>query len=272
MKIGICNEIFSNWEMEKVFPFIKQLGYDGIEIAPFTLSNSVEMISKERRREIKMLAEKYAVEIIGTHWLLVKPEGLSISSKNKEIRNKTSQYFKELVFFTYEIGGKIMVLGSPKQRSISDGQTFEEVKGYLREIIYPALEEAEKKHVFICLEPLGRKETNFVNTGEEAIKIIEEFNHPNFKLILDVKAMSDENKPIPEIIKKCKKHLKHFHANDKNLLGPGFGEIDFAPIISTLKEMNYNGWLSVEVFDFSPGPETIAEKSIKYLKNIISFQ
>ena len=162
-----------------------------------------------------------------------------------------------------------MVFGSPKQRKINEGQTFEEVKEYLKEVIKPVLEKCYEKNVFLCIEPLARTETNFINKAEEAIKIIEEINHPNLKLHLDVKAMCDEEKTIPEIIEIGAKYLKHFHVNDKNLLGPGFGEVDYKPIIEKLKEIGYNGWLSVEVFDFSLGAKVIAEKSINYLKKFL---
>lgn len=269
MKIGICNEIFKNWNFEKVFNYIKSIGYEGLEIAPFTIADDVRTISEEKIKEIVENSEKTQIEIIGTHWLLVKPEGLSISSPDKNLREKTSKYLCCLVDFTSKIGGKIMVFGSPKQRKINEGQTYREVKNYLKEVIMPVLEKCEEKSIYFCIEPLARSETNFINTAEEAIEIIEEINHPYLKLHLDVKAMSDEGKPIPEIIKKGAKYLKHFHVNDKNLLGPGFGEIDYKPIIEQLKEIGYNGWLSVEVFDFSPGPEVIAEKSIEYLRKFL---
>ena len=269
MKIGICNEIFNGWEIEKVFSFIKECGYEGMEIAPFTFGNSVSEIPESKIEEIKKLSKNYGIEIIGTHWLLVKPEGLSVSTRDKNLRKKTSDYLCELVNFTAEIGGKVMVFGSPKQRNIGEGQTYEEVKRNLIETLLKPLEVAKEKGIYICLEPLARTETNFINTAKQAIEIIEEVNHPNLKLHLDVKAMSDEEKEIPEIIEEGKEYLEHFHVNDKNLLGPGFGDIDFVPIIKKLKEIGYNKWLSVEVFDFSPGAETIAKKSIEYLKRVM---
>ncbi|MCM8785070.1 MAG: sugar phosphate isomerase/epimerase [Candidatus Omnitrophica bacterium] len=269
MKIGICNEIFQDWELEEIFYYIKSVGYEGIEIAPFTLADDIRKIEKNTIEKIKNLSEKTGIKIIGTHWLLVKPEGLSISSKDPVIRKKTSDYLCKLVDFTSDISGELMVLGSPKQRKIGEGQTYEEVKQYLKEVIEPVLEECSKKSTYLCIEPLAKTETNFINKAEQAIEIIEEINHPNLKLHLDVKAMSDEGKPIPEIIEKSAKYLKHFHVNDKNLLGPGFGEIDYKPIIDKLKEIGYSGWLSVEVFDFSPGPKIIAEKSLQYLKNFL---
>ena len=269
MKIGICNEIFKDWPIEEVFPYIKSIGYEGIEIAPFTLASDVREISGNIIEKIRKLSEENKIDIIGTHWLLVKPEGLSVSSKDKNLRKKTSEYLCKLVDFTSIIGGEIMVFGSPKQRKINEGQTFEEVKKYLKEVIKPDLEKCHEKNVFFCIEPLARTETNFINKAEELNEIIEEINHPNLKLHLDVKAMSDEDKPIPDIIEIGAKYLKHFHVNDKNLLGPGFGEIDYKPIIEKLKEIGYNGWLSVEVFDFSPGAKVIAEKSINYLKKFL---
>ncbi|MCM8804463.1 MAG: sugar phosphate isomerase/epimerase [Candidatus Omnitrophica bacterium] len=269
MKIGICNEIFNGWELKDIFEFIKRIGYEGLEIAPFTLADDISLVSETKIEEIKKLSDKTNIKIIGTHWLLVKPDGLSISSKDKEIRERTSQYLCKLVEFTSKIGGEIMVFGSPKQRKINEGQTYNEVKEYLKELLIPVLEKCSEKKIYFCIEPLAKTETNFINRAEEAIEIIEEIKHPNLKLHLDVKAMSDEGKPIPEIIKKSGKYLKHFHVNDKNLLGPGFGEIDYKPIIDKLKEIGYSGWLSVEVFDFSPGPKVIAEKSLQYLKNFL---
>lgn len=269
MKIGICNEIFSGWKLKDVFEYLKKVGYEGLEIAPFTLADDISLLPTSVIDEILKNSEKTNVKIIGTHWLLVKPEGLSVSSPDKNVRKKTSDYLCKIVDFTSKIGGEIMVFGSPKQRKINEGQTYKEVKEYLKEVILPVLERCKEKNVYLCIEPLARSETNFINRAEEAIEIIEEINHPFLKLHLDVKAMSDEGKPIPEIIEKGAKYLKHFHVNDKNLLGPGFGEIDYKPIIEKLKEINYNGWLSVEVFDFSPGAEEIAEKSIKYLKKFL---
>jgi len=269
VKIGICNEIFKDWKFERIFTFIKKLGYEGLEIAPFTITDDISFVSEKTIDEIKELSEKSGIKIIGTHWLLVKPEGLSISTPDKNLRKKTSEYLCKLVEFTSKIGGELMVFGSPKQRRINEGQTREEVKGYFKESLIPVLEKCEEEEIYLCIEPLARTETNFINRAEEAIEIIEEINHPYLKLHLDVKAMSDEEKPIPEIIEMGAKYLKHFHVNDKNLLGPGFGDIDYKPIIEKLKKIGYNGWLSLEVFDFSPGPEIIAEKSIEYLKRFL---
>lgn len=269
MRLGICSEIFKGWETEKLFSFLKETGYEGLEIAPFTLAETVDEIPAGTIKLIRDCSERYGIKIIGTHWLLVKPEGLSVSGKDRALREKTADYLCKLARFTSDVGGDIMVFGSPKQRNVGEGQTVDEVKGNVKEVMLKVLDECEKRKVFLCLEPLAKTETNFINTARQAVEIIEEINSPYLKLHLDVKAMSGEEKAIPDIIKDSKKHLKHFHVNDKNLSGPGFGEVDYKPIIEALKSIGYGGWLSVEVFDFSPGSETIAKKSIEYLKKFV---
>ena len=127
---------------------------------------------------------------------------------------------------------------------------------------------AEQRGVTICFEPLAPTETNFINTAPEAIRFVQQLRTPHFKIILDVKAMCSESKPIPQIIRESWPHFAYFHANDRNLKGPGFGDVDFKPIAAALKEVGYNDYVSVEVFKFEEGAEVIASKSIDYLKRV----
>jgi len=125
---------------------------------------------------------------------------------------------------------------------------------------------AERRGVTICLEPLAPTETNFLNTAAEALALVEAVGSPAFQLMLDVKAMCSEAKPIPEIIRAARGRLAYFHANDRNLKGPGFGDVDFVPIAAALREAGYSGTVSVEVFNFDEGPEVIATRSREYLR------
>jgi sugar phosphate isomerase/epimerase len=164
------------------------------------------------------------------------------------------------------LGGKVVVVGSPKQRNILPDLTFEDAWEFAAETFRDAVKLAEDRGVTICFEPLAPVETNFINTAAQAIRFANHFRSPAMKIILDCKAMSSESKPIAEIIRESWPHFAHFHANDANLKGPGFGNTDFKPIGAALKEVGYKNYVSVEVFKFEEGPDVIASKSLQHLK------
>lgn len=270
IKFSICNEIFQGWDIENTFQFAATAGYDAVEIAPFTLANSVHDISAQRRQKIKDAAAREQIAISAIHWVLVKPEGLYINHPSEAIRKQTSDYFRALVDFCADLGGHFMVVGSPKQRDQQPGVTWQQAWNWALETFRAAVDLAGERDVTICFEPLSPQETNFINTARQAIEFTQSLRHPHFKIILDVKAMSSESIPIPQIIRESWPHFAYFHANDSNRKGPGFGDVDFIPIAHALKEVEYQGYVSVEVFRFEEGPEAIARQSLAYLKRSFS--
>ncbi|MCL2743207.1 MAG: sugar phosphate isomerase/epimerase [Planctomycetaceae bacterium] len=273
MKFAICNELFEGWnttagfDFSRVFDYIKMTGYDGVEVAPFTIAETALAISSKKRDEIRRTAEKCDLTIAGLHWLLAKTEGYYLTSPDTAVRQKTADYFLELVRLCADLGGKFMVLGSPKQRNLLPGVSQEQAMDYAAEVLSQAVPLLEKHGIKIAVEPLTKNETDFLCTAAEAVQLIEKIGAPQqIALHLDCKAMCDESIPIPELIRQNKEHLIYFHANDPNLQGPGFGQLEFKPIISALQEINYGGWVSVEVFDYSPGIEILTEKSLAELK------
>lgn len=269
MKLAICNELFENRPWEKICDFVRSVGYEGIEVAPFTLAGRAEEVTPQQRARLRSAAESRGIEIVGLHWLLVKPPGLYITHPNTVVRKETARYFIELVRLCADLGGKVMVIGSPKQRSLLPGVDREQAMGYAAEVFTPCLETAAERGVTLAIEPLSPQETDFLTCAADAVELIERIGHPNFRLQLDVKAMSYETKPIPQIIRESAEHLAHFHVNDPNLLGPGMGEIRYEPILAALREAGYGGWLSVEAFDFSYGAEKIARASMEYLRRLL---
>ena len=268
MKFAICNEIFQGWKIERVFSYAAKLGYAGIEVAPFTLANSVEDIPRSERARLRQEAERNNIEIAGIHWVLVKPEGLYINHPDAGLRKRTADYFCALVDFCADLGGERMIVGSPKQRNVLPNVSLEQARAWAIETFGEAVTRAQDRGVTICFEPLGPGETNFINSAAEAIEFIGRLPSPAFRIILDVKAMSSESRPIPQIIRESWPHFAHFHANDPNLKGPGFGQVDFQPIAAALKQVGYAGFVSVEVFNFDEGAEVIASKSLKYLQQV----
>jgi sugar phosphate isomerase/epimerase len=270
MKFAICNEIFQGWKLEATFAYAGKAGYDAVEIAPFTIANYVTEISAAERRRIRDAAARASIAISGIHWVLVKAEGMYLTHPDAAVRERTARYFGELVDFCGDLGGNVIVVGSPKQRNLMPGVAFEQAWKWALGVFREPVMRAEQREVTICFEPLAPAETNFINTAAEAIRFTQQLNTPHFKIILDAKAMSAEAKPVPQIIRESWPHFAYFHANDKNLKGPGFGEVDFEPVAAALKEVGYKGYVSVEVFNFDEGPEIIASKSLEYLKRVFA--
>jgi len=270
MRFAMCNEFCEGWAIEDVFRLAADAGYEGVEIAPFTLAPSVRDIPAGRRHEIRSSAEAAGVEIVGLHWLLVSPEGLHVNHPDDEIRRRTQDYFNDLVHFCADLGGTVMTLGSPKQRNVVEGETFEATWRRTLDFFNIVTETAEERGVVIALEPLARVETNFLNTMEEVVRLIREMDHPNLRMTLDCKAMADERRPIPDIIREGREFMVHCHANDDNGGYPGTGGLDFPAILRALAETGYDRWVSLEVFDFSPGAERIAREGLAHLKQCLA--
>ena len=270
MKFGTCNEMFEGWDLERQFRFIGETGYQGVELAPFTIAKRVTDVPASRRREIAALARAHGLLVIGLHWLLVGPDGLHITHPDPAVRRQTTEYFKDLMRFCADVEGEVLVFGSPKQRSLLGGVTRAQARAWLIEAFRDALPVAEQVGVTLCLEPLPPPECDFIQTTAEAIDVIDAVDHPRVRLILDVKSLAGEQEltgvPIPQIIRNVASYVAHVQANDANRGYPGSGAIDFVPIFRALRGAGYDRFVSVEVFDFSPGPETIARESLAYLR------
>jgi len=266
MRYAICNETFEGWDHERICRFIAGLGYTGLELAPFTLADRITAVDADTRTLLRAQAAEYGIELLGLHWLLAKTTGLQLTSPDAAVRAATADYLVELARACRDLGGDVLVLGSPAQRKIPDGHTREQAVELAVDTFRRAQAGVEDAGVRLCLEPLAPAESDFIQTADEAVEILDRLASPAFVLHLDVKAMSSEEVPIPELIRRHVGRLGHFHANDANRRGPGFGSVDFKPILATLAEVGYAGWVSVEVFDYTPDPETIARESIRYLR------
>jgi sugar phosphate isomerase/epimerase len=267
---SICNETFGDMPFEKAFALAAECGYRGIEVAPFTVANNVNDVSAERRRVIRRQAQQAGVPVVGLHWLLARTEGIHLTSPDADVRGRTAEYLGDLADFCADLGGKLLVFGSPQQRNLMPGVSPKQGMDYAADVVARALPRLEKADVRMAFEPLSPKTTNFLSTAAEAVQLVQQIDSPRCRLILDCLAMSSESTPIPELVRKYREYLVHFHANDPNRQGPGFGELDFVPIFQALRDVNFPGWVSVEVFDYKPGGERLARASIDYMRKCLA--
>ncbi len=213
----------------------RECGYTGLEVAPFTLARYANEVSANQRADVKRQATAAGLEIIGLHWLLAKTEGFYLTSPDAALRQRTGEYLAELARLCADLGGSIMVLGSPQQRNLLPGVTKPQAFEYAAHVLNTAVPVLEKCGVTIAVEPLGPSEGDFLLTAAEGRELVDLVGSPHVRLHLDCKAMASESPPIPEIIRANRDIMVHFHANDPNRQGPGFGKLDFVPIMRALK-------------------------------------
>ncbi len=269
MQLSICNDLFKGWSEKDIFQFVADKGFDGIEIAPFMYADNVKDISAKTRLDTKKLASLCGLEIVGLHWVLVGPQGLHLTGNDRTVRERTRDYILRLIEYCGDIGGSVIIFGSPQQRNLNPGVDIQDGYKYAAEVFGECMEYAVDRGVVICIETLGSNETNFINKIDEAVKLVKMVSHPNFQTMVDIKAALTEERAVNEVIIEAAEHLYHVHLNDINGIAPGFGPTDFGSIVDQLKKISYDRYLSFEIFELPTGIEETTEKCFNYLKQYL---
>jgi len=264
-RYAICNELFEGWSLDQVARFARDLGYSGLELAPYTLCDSVRDLSPADRRRIRREVESAGLSIVGLHWLLARTERLHLNDPDAAVRERTTQYLLDEVDLCADLGGEVLVFGSPQQRNPGPGCSTEDAWAWTAEAMRACGERALERGVTFCIEALAAPECSFICRVEEAAELVRAVGHPGFRMMVDVKAMAADGRPIPDQIRSVAPLLQHVHVNDPNRLGPGMGSVEFGPILRALDEIGFSRWVSVEAFDSTYGIEKIARESIANL-------
>lgn len=270
-KYSMCNESMRELPWAEQCRIVAEAGYNGIEIAAFTLvKQGVEELDAAARAQMVHDMKSAGLECAGLHWLLAPPpQGLHFTTPDAAVRARTVGYLNSLIDFCSDLGGTVMVFGSPKQRN-TVGISIEEATKYFADGLAQTADHAQKRGVQILIESLDKTQTDVVNTLAEADKIVTALNHPAIQTMFDFHNTLDETEPFDVLIKKYYAHIKHVHVQemDGEYLGTGDAATQYVKAFQTLKDLNYDRWVSLEVFDFAPGGVVIANESIKVLKQI----
>ncbi len=266
-RYSICNEVFEKWDFARTCRALKEAGYEGIEISPFTLAENVDLIAPARRRELRNIIASEGLAFVGMHWLLITPKWLHVTTADNGLRERSWSYVRKLVDFCADLGdGGVMVFGSPKQRA-SQGNTVAEATEHLKTGLASLAPHAGERGVTILIEPLPSKDTDVVNTLGQAVRMLEEINHPAIQTMFDFHNTYDEREPWETLVSRYFTHIRHIHVNELDGRYPGTGKTDFVPVFQTLVERKYSRWISLEVFDFKPGPVEIIRATMDFYRN-----
>ena len=260
LRFGICNETFGNRPFAEACKAAKTAGYAGLEIAPYTLSADPAALRKIMREE--------GMTFIGLHALLSEPQGLHITTSDAAVRRRSWDHLTRLVDLCSSLGSNgIMVLGSGKQRSAwSGGSSIQEATKRLEEGLAALAPIAHARGVTVLLEPLAPDLADVVNTMAEAVSIVARIGNRGLASMFDTHNAAAEKEPHAAVVERYFHYIRHVHVNEMDGRYPGAGNYDFASVLHTLRRLNYQRWVSVEVFDFTPGGDAIAKESLRALQ------
>jgi D-psicose/D-tagatose/L-ribulose 3-epimerase len=272
VRIALCNEVLQPIPFAQQCAWAAAVGYDGLEVAPFTLSDEPHRMIAQERAAIRRAAVDAGITITGLHWLLLTPKGLSITSPDEAVRTRTVEVMRRLVDFCADVGGKVLVHGSPGQRVIPAGETLETAIARARDAFARVADDAQRAGVVYCIEPLATTETPVINTIAEAAAIVDSIGSPGLRTMVDCSAAGRmEQEALAAVIDRWLPtgRIAHVQVNDPNRRGPGEGELEFAPILAALKRNGYEGVVAVEPFKYVPDGQACAARAIGYLRGIL---
>ena len=276
-RLSVCNELYEKTPFVEQCRSLRRAGWDGIEIAPFTLELNATELPKDRRREIRDIIVSEGLEFVGLHWLTVGPSGLHVTTPDQAMREHSWNFIRGLVELCADLrpanldSGGVMVFGSPMQRKTVDGATREEATRNYVDGVRSVVPDLEARGVTLLVEALPVGQCDVIQTLDEAAGIVDQIGSPNVQTMFDSHNAIDEVDPHAAIIERNWSKIRHIHVNelDGSYPRPG-GGYDFKPALQVAKDKAFPGWVSMEVFDFTPGAERIVNESIAYLRDEIA--
>ena len=271
MRISLCNEVIAELPFSRQCEVAAALGYDGLEPAPFTFGDDPTKLTPAKITELRQAASDAGIAITGLHYLMRAPAGLSITTADAAVRDRTIAVMRAMCGLCAELGGKILVHGSPDQRVLEPGDEENSRKRGI-ECFAAVADAAADARVTYCIEPLARNQTAFINTVAEAAAIVRGVDHPALRAMIDCSAAEQtEAEPVDALVRRWLPSglIAHMHFNDPNRRGPGEGDLAFAPILSALREGGYKGDASIEPFVYMPDGPTCAARGIGYIRGVL---
>jgi len=272
MRLALCNEVLREREFAEQCAYAAALGYDALEVAPFTLSDDPLTMTAEQRAGVRRAASDAGIAISGLHWLLLKPEGLSVTSPDASVRRQTIEAMRGLVALCAELGGRYLVHGSPLQRRTPAGVEVGVASDWIADALDVAARAAAEANVLYLIEPLPRDETDQINTLDEAIALVRRIDSPSLATMLDTKSAAlAEATPADELLRKWLPSglIAHVQLNDRNRRAPGQGEDRFGPVLRALIDGGYDGDIAIEPFDYVPDGPACAARAAGYIKGLL---
>jgi fructoselysine 3-epimerase len=255
------------YPLEETIQRIAKIGYEGIEIGAGSPHAYPPCLTKERRKHIRKVLDDNGIVLSSMLPALSGGPGHNLASPIPEERRHTIDHYKDLVELSAEWGGKIL-LYIPGW--VVFGTTFRQAWDWSIAALSEIADKAAEFDITLVIEPVSF-DTNLVDKCDEAIEMMEEVNKPNVKLMFDTFHVLYRKEVSSDYIYRMGKDLRHMHISDNNRLPPGQGRGDFVSVINALKDIDFDGYLTMELgFDRRDiEPDLVARQSYEYLKPLV---
>jgi sugar phosphate isomerase/epimerase len=264
---AICNEVYERRPLAEVCHSIRQIGYTGIEIVPFTLAERPSEITTAERRSHRDAIHNEGLAFVGLHWLMASPQGLHVTTPDRAVREKSWRHVRDLIDLCADLGENgIMVFGSPKQRGTIDGLCREDATKNYVEGLESIAPHAEQRGVTILVEALPVGQCDVVTTLAEAVEIVKQIASPAVRTMFDTHNAVDEKEAHGTLVDRYFDLIRHVHLNEIDGRHRGTGTYDLKPLFEVLRRRRYRHWVSLEAFDFAPGADTVAAESLRFIE------
>jgi len=268
-RLAICSETFPGLPFEGICEAARRTGYGGIEIDPSNLGDDPAALTSAERARLRAAMKNAGIAYCGLHSFLKAPKGLHLTTPDEAVRKRTWEYVVRLIDLAGDLGpGAVMVLGSGRQRQAIEGVAPRVAVARITEGLTRVAPHAERRGVTILVEPLAPHLCNVISTMAEAVAVVEQVGSPAVQSMFDTHNTTAETEPLPALIRRHIRRIRHVHLNELDGRYPGSGAFPFEPVLRALRDADYGGWLSVEVFDFKPDGETVARRAAEFVRGI----
>ncbi|MCL5071005.1 MAG: sugar phosphate isomerase/epimerase [Actinobacteria bacterium] len=265
-----CYGMFPCWtpaySFDEVIKRLGKIGYDGIELGCAAPHGWPYYLSTERRKEIKSLLDKNKIKVSS---MLPAPgggPGINAASASVEERKWTIQHYKDVIDLAVDLGTPTVLYMSGW---FGFGTRKKEAWKNTIESLIEVAKYAQTKNITIILEPQAA-DANLVEDADDAIDLMEEAGMPNVKLMFDTYHALYRKEVPSDYVYKMGADLKHVHFSDYNRLAPGHGGMDFLPVMQALKDVSFDGYITMEIgFDSrAVHPDSIARLALEHCKAV----
>lgn len=271
MRYAACNELVEERSFAESCDLLARCGFEGVEIAPFTLSDDPRAIDAAAAKRVRRSIREAGLACAGLHWLLRAPPGLHLAHPEPGTRSRSWEVLRSLIELCAELDGDVLVLGSGKQRGETDGVSAGDAYAVLRDGLGELAMHCERAGVSFLVEPLPARITGVINTLEQAESLVSQIGNPCVASMFDFHNCEDETSPWDRLIKTHAGVIRHVHLNDKAGKAPSLSALSreervaFVAAFEALRAADYGGWVSLEVFNVSASAELVLRETRRFL-------